>query len=418
MPFVVLLPLMLAPDAQVDQWTQWKIETVDSEGGNSGNSIAIDSLGAVHISYFDHTDISTSPTVRKDDLKYATNASGSWVTETVETSGDGFVKTGLYSSIAIDSSDQVHIIYYETEMVIGGPHRREVKYATNASGSWTTDSVYSDAPSGYYLHTSIALDSLDNIHAAFRGEDPGQYTPRFYYATNASGSWALEDMGIGGYASVAIDSHDKVHISFGGDVTVRPPALAGIRYATNASGTWEIENVTGNEAWPEHSSIALDSNDKVHIAFSNLATTSVLRYSNNVSGSWVSETVDVGWVGGSDITIAIDSDDKVHIGCSRASYGPPVLDRDLSHVTNVSGSWKFETVDDLGGGILGEYSSIALDSSDNVHFSYYDSTTDTLKYAHSAPTPVPASGVWSLIACGGVLVSAGCRVLRRRRNCG
>ena len=68
-------------------------------------SIAIDSNDAVHISYYDTTNV---------DLKYATCSSGctsasNWDNVSVDTTGD----VGRYSSIAIDSNDAVHISYYD-----------------------------------------------------------------------------------------------------------------------------------------------------------------------------------------------------------------------------------------------------------------------------------------------------------------
>ena len=73
----------------------WHIETVDISVGSYQPSIAIDSLDKAHISYRDSYPNYT--------LKYATNASGSWVTEIVDSEGS------FSSSIAIDSSDKVHI---------------------------------------------------------------------------------------------------------------------------------------------------------------------------------------------------------------------------------------------------------------------------------------------------------------------
>ena len=64
-------------------------------------SIAIDSNDDVHISYYDSTN---------GDLKYATDKSGSWVTTSIDTSGN----VGSYTSIAIDSNDDVHISYRDT----------------------------------------------------------------------------------------------------------------------------------------------------------------------------------------------------------------------------------------------------------------------------------------------------------------
>ncbi|TVL99665.1 MAG: hypothetical protein CV087_17085 [Candidatus Brocadia sp. WS118] len=60
-------------------------------GGDVGSysSMAIDSSGKLHISYYDATNL---------DLKYATNASGSWVTTTVDSAG----KVGKYTAVALD----------------------------------------------------------------------------------------------------------------------------------------------------------------------------------------------------------------------------------------------------------------------------------------------------------------------------
>lgn len=80
----------------------WQYETVDSPPGACYHtSLALDSSDNAHISYYDST---------SGDLKYATNASGSWVIETVDNVGDeGYV--GRYTSLGLDSSDKVHISY-------------------------------------------------------------------------------------------------------------------------------------------------------------------------------------------------------------------------------------------------------------------------------------------------------------------
>ena len=99
---------------------EWQYETVDNSlGVGRFASIAIDSNNKVHISYYDESN---------EDLKYATNASGSWVTSTIDSEGD----VGWYTSIAIDSNNKVHISYYDYT-------NKDLKYATNSVSYPTPD---------------------------------------------------------------------------------------------------------------------------------------------------------------------------------------------------------------------------------------------------------------------------------------
>jgi chitodextrinase len=133
----------------------WITETVDSQGDlGPSNSIAVDSAGNVSISYYDRTNA---------DLKYATNASGVWITETVDSQGD----LGKYTSIAVDSAGNAHISYYDST-------NESLNYTTNASGEWeryTLDSWSEfvreqDSTWGYGI-SSIALDSTDKVHIVY-----------------------------------------------------------------------------------------------------------------------------------------------------------------------------------------------------------------------------------------------------------
>ena len=65
---------------------------------------------------------------------------------------DASGRVGLDTSIAIDTADKVHISYQDIS-------NRDFKYATNASGSWVTTTVASNGS-----NTSIVIDSSDNAH--------------------------------------------------------------------------------------------------------------------------------------------------------------------------------------------------------------------------------------------------------------
>ena len=88
--------------------------------------------------------------------------------------------------------------------------------------------------------------------------------------------------------------------------------------------------------------------------------------------TWNIETVDSGYVGRFS-SIALDSRDNPHI-----SYYNGFLNRDLKYARWNGSVWSIEDVDPIG-----EHSSLVLDSSDNPHISYYDWAILDLKYAYA-----------------------------------
>ena len=214
------------------------------------NSIAIDSNGFRHVAYY--SGYTTGYT-----LTYATDMSGTWTREVVDSSA---LYIGQHTSIAIDSNDKVHISYFDDT-------NTDLKYATNAGGAWATVSVDTSSVGKY---TSIAVDSNDVVHISY-------YDTSFRdlkYATcsavcSQASSWTtltIDSSGIVGHtSSIAIDSSDTIHISY------RASTLGNIKYATCSSSCSTISSWTtttiDNSGEATDPSIVVDSNDDVHIAY-------------------------------------------------------------------------------------------------------------------------------------------------------
>ena len=146
---------------------------VDS-GSNVGyyTSIALDSNGYKHISYYHLTN---------DDLMYATDKSGSWVTTSIDTSGI----VGYYTSIAIDSNDDVHISYLTTPMTTSS--MQPIRAVLGSPLRLTPLEMLA----GY---TSIAIDSNDDVHISYYDTTNGDLK----YATDKSGSWVTTSIDTSG----------------------------------------------------------------------------------------------------------------------------------------------------------------------------------------------------------------------------
>jgi hypothetical protein len=269
----------------------WTISTIDSSGDvGRFSSITIDSNNKVHISYFDNI---------AGDLKYTNNTSGSWETFTI----DSAWFSGTYSSIATDSDNKVHISYRYSEPMNSG-----LRYATNASGFWVTSIPDNLTGLGGGV-TSIAVDSNSEVHICYFDDS----NIDLKYTTNTTGSWEMFTIDSSGNVapgvssrSIAVDSNNKVHIGYY-DAT-----NGDLKYATNVSGSWEtlLIDTMGDVGW--FSSIAIDSNNKAHISYYD-QTNGDLKYATNASGSWVATTIDSAGDVGTSLSIAIDTNDRVYI---------------------------------------------------------------------------------------------------------
>jgi len=311
-----------------------------------------------------------------------------WSTQTVDSDGD----VGLYSSIAVDSDDNVYIGYYKYV----DDENSELKYATNVSGVWQTFTVDSSEKLGSY--PSIAIDSNDRVHISYYNCGKPGYAfdcdkLDLKYATNRTGEWqALTvdyDDWSGFGTSIAVDSGDNVHISH---CSFR---WADLLYSTNSSGQWETSTVVEGYRYEtaSYDSIALDSSDNVHISYYSCelenydywyfrCLTADLKYATKIKGAWRVLTVDAAGDVGRYSSIAVDSKDAVHI----SYYQDPDA---LKYATNASRIWSTSYVD-TSDGFPGIYTSIATDSNDMVHISYhncFDSSCSSaeLKYATNVP---------------------------------
>jgi hypothetical protein len=241
----------------------WATSTVDNTADvGSDISMAIDSSGNMHISYYDNDNI---------DLKYATNKSvtagngncfvGADFDCVIADNGD----VGEYTSIALDSADNVHISYYDNALVMDG----DLKYATNAGISAGNghcfagsdfDCVTVDSTHDVGIHTSLAIDSSGNLHISHYDFINGNLN----YATCSSActladNWdntSIDSTGdVGEYTSLAIDSSDKLHVSY------RDDDNSQLKYATNISGSWVMTNIDNSADVGYYTSIDINSSD-------------------------------------------------------------------------------------------------------------------------------------------------------------
>jgi PKD repeat protein len=360
----------------------WILETIADSAlpaynGGRGTSIVLDSLGYVHISY-NLPDAETSSAVHP---AYATNKSGSWTWEVIDS--DKNYVDDFAPSMAIDSSDFVHMSYGKTPDHSG---LYALMHASNTGGQWQIETAYDPGVYLTYISvTSIGIDSSDGIHIAFR------FGEAVNYVTKPSGLWWSSpnsvDQTITGCAgcavSLALDSSNRVHLSYQG--RSEDFRYNWLKYATH-SGYWISEEVVSDEAVGKQADMATDTSGNSHIIY---CANDNLKHATNASGQWISEVVDPEvppWSSNYDsevAAIALDSSGNVHIGYVGSGM--------LKHAHNTGGNWTVETIDNPGS--CGSV-DILVDAFGFVHLSYNDLTNGVVKYARNA------SGAWTTETIG------------------
>ncbi|MFC1712689.1 hypothetical protein ACFL6S_03410 [Candidatus Poribacteria bacterium] len=268
-------------------------------------SLAVDSTGTVH-------------TILENDTNvYCNNSGGIWGCEQFTTDiVDDY-------AIAVDSGDVVHISYRNQT----SPSPQNLSYCNNTGGTWSCENVEGDDTNDFGEGSSIAIGTDDTIYITHFEDSAND--PRC--CNNTGGSWNCEDIETNsneGDMSVAVDSNDIVHVLH--------KESSNPRYCNNSGGSWGCEYVfEGVDNLGGQPTIAIDSNNAVHMAFANITSPYSLVYCNNTIGSWTCSILETGrnpkYIG-----IGIDENDMPHIG---HSGGENNIER-YCYMDNVSLAWK------------------------------------------------------------------------------
>lgn len=205
-------------------------------------------------------------------LQYASNASGSWQTETVVPfNGTELMLLGL----AADSAGAIHVLYMRGQ---------DVRYATNTSGSWQTEQVYreSDWPSDgscttvpYYTDVRFAVlaDGTPFIIARHvqRVTTCSFVSSVLHCLTRqTAGSWAQQTIAVssdnfygpdgnsytGFFPQVDVDDAGHVHILFSDAYFRHDPhqerQCGQVRHVLNRGQGWELETLMSQSPDLQH----------------------------------------------------------------------------------------------------------------------------------------------------------------------
>jgi hypothetical protein len=325
-----------------DGWTLHAVDCV-SPGGTC-TAIGLDSADRAHILY-------NKPAPGGYRPMLAAPLGGLWQRDVIDANGD--VESGM--AMSIDGRDGIHVVYLDSAS-------SQLKYGKKTLETWLSETVDGVVSAG--SSPSVQADWWGEIHISYL--DPLDHALK--YASNGSGEWRLyvvdwtNMIGDGADASMALDSQNRVHIGYyDGEAGAFPREDGVLKYATNAEGAWQIRVIDRAPALGGFPSLAMDSSDKVHMAYFDAAGFA-LKYATNHLGTWDIRFIDRVGDGIRSTAIAVDVADRVHIAYIDA------MQQALKYATNASGEWTIAILDrDVHA--LGRV-SMAADAMGKAHISY------------------------------------------------
>ena len=291
--------------SQVDQ-----ISDPKGLGYSGQRKMAVDTAGSIYFAYrktppgLSESEIYVS--VSQDNGKTWTDLGGGPVAIvnappvlSGTTEGGGTGSDQRVPSIAIDSKNQVHVVWYGRDQVYNGPNERQIKYARWNGAAWFPWVNMSPVP-GYsgnlywQEHPVIVVDRNDVLHVLWEGSDSGSAgVQQIKHSMSTDGgitwiSWenifALDSSGQSRPDAVA-DRNRNLYVAWYGGVSGQTGTR--IQYARWDAGSksWgQAQIVAGIEGFNQkHVSLVIDKSNTLRLVWDgpdNNNSNSLVKYSS------------------------------------------------------------------------------------------------------------------------------------------
>ena len=326
--------------------------TTDKPGGTPGLAAAAN--GTLYATW------QYDPTNARD-LYFGENPGSGWTVTPLVTDH----AAGGFSAVFVASDGSVHVVYNDDD-----PNTKALRVISRVGGTWGAPVDIEGGGAGKITvgWVSAEIDATNALHVAYYVSDADKRD--LHYATNASGAWIHENVeagnvsDLGSFASLRLAGSGEPRVAYA-DASAKL-----VRYAARVGGSWTFESVTGTNSSTSYSiSLALDEADVPHVAFWDQYNTQVTLAKRGTS-SWLTQTVEtIVVVGQYGSALAIDPDGRLHV-----VYHAIQPNADLRYATAPAfgGTWTASAIDTAG--TTGRYPHLVLTPQGNVRIVHVNAT--------------------------------------------
>jgi hypothetical protein len=345
-------------------WEEAKRLTWTS-GSSNYSAIAVDSNNHLHVVWQDNTTGDYEIYYKK-----STDAGESWIAEKriTWTSGDS-----EEPAIAVDSYNHLHLVFYDDRL---GNSEIYYKKSTNGGASWLKAKRLT-WNSGSSVVPAIAMDSSNAIYVVWSDDSRGNYEIYYKKSTNGGASWLKAkrltwNSGYSYHPSIAVDTNNNVHL-FWQDNTLGNYNIY-YKKSTNGGATWTGKRITWSK-WARRPDIAIDSNNHIHVVWLANVVDSLVeifyKKSTNGGATWTGKRITWLYLGEIcgllDPAIAVDSNNHLHVVFEVHCPGTTGY-HDVYYKKSTDGGMHWTKVLGLAGTVGDIYRpDIAIDSNNNIH---------------------------------------------------
>jgi hypothetical protein len=211
-------------------------------------------------------------------------------------------------SIALDSSDTVHFVWYGKDPSNTGTDQRQIKYAksTDNGATWSAWISVGGDVSGYdgvsvlwQEHPAILATSTSNLFAVWEGRDASHLTAqqvKFSKSTDGGASWSAwaNIAGNGSRPGIVRTSDGTLHVLFySSDATSGSVQQIQHVTSTNSGTSWSANTIIGNSGFDARHVSVINDGTNLHAVWrqtdATYATTQV--YYSKYTGTWSAPAV-------------------------------------------------------------------------------------------------------------------------------